>query len=112
MPKNKQSNFIATVKTPNIGFIKKYIANSEIGRGGGYSAEVESSRTSLASRTSSRTQFEVLGLGLEGQVLGLEASSPRKLACPRLEDSTIFWNVKFCGALEKLFGKRFLVEIA
>ena len=58
--------------------------------------EVESSRTSLASRTSSRTHFEVLGLGLglEGQVLGLglglEASSPRKLACPRLEDSTIF----------------------
>ena len=50
--------------------------------------EVESSRTSLASRT----DFEVLGLGLEGQVLGLglEASSPRKLACPRLEDSTIF----------------------
>ena len=43
---------------------------------------------------SSRTDFEVLGLGLEGQVLGLEASSPRKLACPRLEDSTIFWNVK------------------
>ena len=60
--------------------------------------EVESSRTSLASRTSSRTHFEVLGpgLGLEGQVLGLglEASSPRKLACPRLEDSAIFWNVK------------------
>ena len=58
--------------------------------------EVESSRTSLASRTSSRTHFEVLGLGLglEGQVLGLglglEASSPRKSACPRLEDSTIF----------------------
>ena len=50
--------------------------------------EVESSRTSLASRT----HFEVLGLGLEGQVLGLglETSSPRKLACPRLEDSTIF----------------------
>ena len=53
-----------------------------------YVSEVESSRTSLASRT----HFEVLGLGLEGQVhgLGLEASSPRKLACPRLEDSTIF----------------------
>ena len=50
--------------------------------------EVESSRTSLASRT----HFEVLGLGFEGQVLGLglEASNPRKLACPRLEDSTIF----------------------
>ena len=47
--------------------------------------EVEFSRTSLASRTSSRTHFEVLGLGL-----GFEASSPRKLPCPRLEDSTIF----------------------
>ena len=59
-------------------------------------SEVESSRTSLASRTSSRTHFEVLGLGLglEGQVLGLglglETSSPRKLPCPRLEDSTSF----------------------
>ena len=56
-------------------------------------AEVESSRTSLASRT----HFEVLGLGLviEGQVLGvgLEASSPRKLPCPQLEDSTIFLTV-------------------
>ena len=54
--------------------------------------EVESSRTLLASRT----HFEVLGLGHEGQVLGLglglKASSPWKLACPRLEDSTIFWT--------------------
>ena len=33
---------------------------------------------------------DVLGLGLEGQVLGLEASSPRKLACPRLDESSIF----------------------
>ena len=47
---------------------------------------MDSSRTSLASRTSSRTHFEVLGL---------EASSPRKLACPRLEDSTIFEPLKF-----------------
>ena len=46
---------------------------------------MESLRTSLASRTSSRTHF---------QVLGLEASSLRKLPCPRLEDSTIFWTVK------------------
>ena len=46
-------------------------------------AEVESLRTSLASRT----HFEVLGLGLE-------ASSSRKLPCPRLEDSTIFGKVK------------------
>ena len=35
---------------------------------------------------SSRTHFEVLGL---------EASSPRKLPCPRLEDSTIFEPLKF-----------------
>ena len=67
---------------------------------------MESSRTSLASRTSSRTDFEVLGLGLEGQVLGLglEASSPWKLACPRLEDSTIFWIVKILrSAWENVF---------
>ena len=39
---------------------------------------------------SSRTHFEVIGL--EGQVLGLglEASSPRKSPCVRLEDSTVF----------------------
>ena len=40
-----------------------------------------------SSRTSSRTHFEVLGL---------EASSPRKLPCPRLENSTIFELLKFC----------------
>ena len=75
-------------------------------------AEVESSRTSLASRTSSKTDFEVLGLGLEGQVLGLEASSPRKLACPRLEDSTIFWIVKILWSAWKNFWKTFFCEIA
>ena len=46
---------------------------------------MESWRTSLASRTSSRTHFEVLGL---------EASSPRTFPWPRLEDSTIFWIVE------------------
>ena len=45
--------------------------------------EVESSRTSLASRT----HFQVLGLGLE-------ALGPRKLLCPRLEDSNIFLTVE------------------
>ena len=60
--------------------------------------EVESSRTSLASRT----DFEVLGLGL-----GLETSSPRKLACPRLKDSTIFWNVKILWSAWKIFWKTF-----
>ena len=66
---------------------------------------MESSRTSLDSRTSSRTHFEVLGLGLEGQVLGLglEASRPRKLPCPRLEDSTFFELLKFCRLPEKKF---------
>ena len=56
---------------------------------------------------SSRTHFEVLGL--EGQVLGLglEASSPRKLACPRLEDSTIFWIVKILWSAWKVFWKTF-----
>ena len=61
-------------------------------------SEVESSRTSLASRTSSRTHFEVLGLGLE-------ASSPRKLACPRLEDRSIFWIVKILWSAWKIFWK-------
>ena len=32
-------------------------------------------------------------LALASKVKSL-ASSPRKLACPRLENSTIFWNVK------------------
>ena len=45
---------------------------------------------------SSRTHFEVLGLGLE-------ASSPRKLACPRLEDSSIFWIVKILWSAWKIF---------
>ena len=41
MPKNKQSNFIASVKTPNINFINKYIINSGISkRGGGNSVLV------------------------------------------------------------------------
>ena len=61
-----------------------------------WAPEVESSRTSLASRT----HFEVLGLGLE-------ASSPRKLACPRLEDSTIFWIVKILWSAWKIFWKTF-----
>ena len=39
MPENKQSNLIANVKTPNIGFINKYVINSRI-RGGVYSVLV------------------------------------------------------------------------
>ena len=45
-----------------------------------------------------RTHFEVLGLAIaiEGQVLhlGLEASSPQKLTCPRLRDSTILCSAE------------------
>ena len=64
---------------------------------------MESLRTSL----DSRIHFGVLGLGLEGQVLGLgvEASSPRKLPCPRLEDSTIFWIVEIMQSAWKKFWK-------
>ena len=40
----------------------------------------------LAEVESSRTHFKVLGL---------EASSPQKLPCPQLEDSTIFEPLKF-----------------
>ena len=64
-----------------------------------FTSEVESSRTSLASRT----HFEVFGLGLE-------ASSPQKLPWSWFEDSTIFcilkilqiawkkiWRPLYCG---------------
>ena len=46
-------------------------------------AEVESSRTFLASRT----QFEDLGFGLE-------TCKSSKMLCPRVEDSIIFWRVE------------------
>ena len=59
-----------------------------------YVLEMESSRTFLASRTHS-------------DVFGLEASSPRKLPCPRLEDSTIFELLKVYLAPEEFFGKVF-----
>ena len=34
-------------------------------------------------------------------------SSPRKLACPQLEDSTIFWNVKILWSAWKIVWKTF-----
>ena len=49
---------------------------------------------SLALALASKPQ--VLGLGL-----GLEALGPRKLPCPRLEDSTIFEPLKFCWKRQK-----------
>ena len=71
-------------------------------------SEVESSRTSLASRT----HFEVLGLGLEDQVLGLEAQILENWPVLGSRTALLIELVKFCGALEKFFGKRFFVEIA
>ena len=61
-----------------------------------YAADVESSRTSLASRTSSENTFwsHWTWHWHQGQLLGLEASSPRKLPCLRLKNSTIFWTVE------------------
>ena len=71
------------------------------------SSEVESLRTSLASRTSTRTHFEVLGLGLK-------ASSPRKLPCPWVEDCAIFEPLKFCWktpeTLRKICKDLFFLE--
>ena len=56
------------------------------------STEVESLRTSLASRT----HFEVLDLEAQvlGLGLGLEACKSSKMLCPRLEGSIIFCLVK------------------
>ena len=61
----------------------------------------------LAEVESSRTHFEVLGLGLKGPIvgLGLEASSSRKLPCPRLEDSAIFEQLKFRWKMPKTSRK-------
>ena len=50
---------------------------------------------------SSRTHFQVLGLGLE-------LSSPRKLPCPRVEDSTIFCTVENAGNLAENLRRPFL----
>ena len=65
---------------------------------------------------SSRTDFEVLGLGLKGQVLGLALASRLQVLenWPVLGSRTalFFGMLKFRGALEKFLGKRFLVEIA
>ena len=45
--------------------------------------------------------------GVLEDVFGLEASSPRKLACPQLEDSSIFWIVKILCSAWKIFWKTF-----
>ena len=43
--------------------------------------------------------------GVLEDVLGLEASNPRKLPCPWLEDSTIFAIVKILKNAWKIFLK-------
>ena len=52
---------------------------------------------------SSRTYFVVLGL--QGEVLGLEASSPRKFPCPRLKDSAIFLIIKILLENDRNFAE-------
>ena len=75
--------------------------SGSVARGAGRLSEVESLRTSLASRT----HFEVLGL---------EVSSVQKLPCPRLEDSSIFEPLKFLWktpeTLRKICKDLFLVS--
>ena len=56
----------------------------------------------------SRTHYEVLSLRLEGQVLGLEASSHRKLPCPWLEDCIIFCTAKLLLDLAENLRRPFL----
>ena len=64
--------------------------------------------TILVEVESSKTHLEVLGLGF-----GLEASSPRKLACPRFRGQHYFLHCyNFVKRLKIFFGKRFIVEIA
>ena len=55
-------------KKPKVKLFLKKNSKSPGNEGGAYRPEVESSRTSLVSRT----HFEVLGLGLAAQILGLE----------------------------------------
>ena len=55
-----------------------------------YLTEVESSRTSLASRT----HFEVPGVGLKAQVLGLEAYKFLKMPCPQAKTALFFESLK------------------
>jgi len=59
-------------------------------------SEVAALWTCLASRTSSRTVFEVLGLGLESQVLGLglEPSRSPKIGLSSVEDSSFLLPFK------------------
>ena len=62
---------------------------------------MESSRIFLASRT----HFEVLGLEAQVLALGLKALSPRKFPCPRLEDSTVFEQLKFRWKMQETLRK-------
>ena len=57
------------------------------------------------------THFEVLGLGLEGQFLGLDlglkASSPQKLPCLSSRTALFFEWLKFCRSAEKKIFRPF-----
>ena len=83
--------------------MERHVCNKTAG--GGHKYKVCNKHVHLTEVESPRTHFDVLGL--ESQVLGLEALSPRKLPCLRLEDSTIFWIVKILQIAWKDFWKTF-----
>ena len=66
---------------------------------------MESSRTSLVSRTPSETHFDVLGLEVQVLSLFLEASSLRKLLCPRPRTALFCETSKFCGKMPETLRK-------
>ena len=68
--------------------------NNRVIKRSGDLAEVKFFRTPLASRTSSRTYFKILGLEAQVLGLGLEAYKSSKMSCPRLNDSVIIWLVE------------------
>ena len=71
-----------------------------------YQTEVESSRTSLASRTSSRTHFEVLGLGLETSSPWPRSLKSSKIALSSARGQHYFFEqLKFCWKTPKIWRK-------
>jgi len=66
---------------------------------------------SLATRTSSRTVSEVLGLGFEDQVLGVESSRPSKFGLSSVEDSSFYLAFKSYISLKFFKNRFFLAEM-
>ena len=58
-----------------------------------------------------KQRAEEWALIYRGHILKSLASSPQKLPCPRLEDSTLSWGVKSLRSAWKIFWKTFFVEM-